>query len=101
MIVTVIYPKTEKSHFDHDYYMHKHLPLVNRTYGTHGMQNITVLRGTSSLGGGPIYELIALLKFADMDSFLKAAGAHADEVMSDVPHFTDIKPIVQFNDEAV
>ena len=65
------------------------------------MLSFKVLRGTSSLGGGPIYELIALLEFADMDSFLKAAGAHSDEVMSDVPHFTDIRPLVQFNDSIV
>lgn len=98
MIVSVIYPKTATSHFDHDYYMQKHIPLVQRTYGAHGMKSATILRGTSSIGGGPIYELIALLEFADMDAFLKAAGAHSDEVMADVPHFTDIRPLVQFND---
>jgi uncharacterized protein (TIGR02118 family) len=98
MIVSVVYPKTATSHFDHDYYMHKHMPLVQRTYGAHGMLSAKIFRGTSSLGGAPIYELIALLEFADMDSFLKAAGAHSDEVMADVPHFTDIRPLVQFND---
>ena len=101
MIVTVLYPKTDTSRFDHAYYVQKHVPLVNRTYGAHGMLSFKALRGTSSLGGGPIYELIALLEFADMDTFLKAAGAHSDEVMGDVPHFTDIRPIVQFNDSAV
>ena len=98
MIVSVVYPKTASSHFDHTYYLQKHLPLVQRTYGANGMLSAKILRGTSSLGGAPIYELIALLEFADMDSFLKAAGAHSDEVMADVPHFTDIRPLVQFND---
>ena len=98
MIVSVVYPKTATSRFDHAYYTSHHVPLVNRTYGAHGMKSIKVLRGTSSLGGAPVYELIALLEFADMDAFLKAAGAHSDEVMADVPKFTDIQPIVQFND---
>ena len=98
MIVSVIYPKTATSRFDHAYYTGKHIPLVNRTYGAHGMQSFKVMRGTSSLGGAPAYELIALLEFADMEAFLKAAGAHSDEVMADVAHFTDIQPIVQFND---
>jgi uncharacterized protein (TIGR02118 family) len=98
MIVSVIYPKSETSHFDHAYYTGNHMPLVQRTYGAHGMLSIRVLRGTSSLGGAPVYELIALLEFADMDSFLKAAGAHSDEVMADVPKFTNIGPIVQFNE---
>jgi uncharacterized protein (TIGR02118 family) len=98
MIVSVVYPKSASSHFDHAYYLQKHMPLVQRTYGAHGMLSARILRGTSSLGGAPIYELIALLEFADMDAFLKAAGAHSDEVMADVPHFTDIRPLVQFND---
>jgi uncharacterized protein (TIGR02118 family) len=101
MIVSVIYPKTATSRFDHEYYIHHHMPLVQRTYGAHGMRSARILRGTSSLGGAPAYELIALLEFADMDSFLKAAGAHSDEVMSDVPRFTDIRPIVQFNDSVM
>ena len=98
MIVSVIYPKTVTSKFDHAYYTGHHVPLVNRTYGAHGMKSIKVLRGTSSLGGAPVYELIALLEFDDMDPFLKAAGAHGDEVMADVRKFTDIQPVVQFND---
>jgi uncharacterized protein (TIGR02118 family) len=98
MIVSVVYPKSANSHFDHTYYLQKHMPLVQRTYGAHGMTGAQIMRGTSSLGGAPVYELIALLEFPDMDTFLKAAGAHSDEVMQDVPHFTDIKPIVQFND---
>ncbi len=98
MIVSVIYPKSANSRFDHDYYLRSHIPLVNRTYGAHGMQSFKAMRGTSSPGGAAAYELIALLEFADMDSFIKAAGAHADEVMGDVAKFTDIQPIVQFNE---
>lgn len=98
MIVSVVYPKTEKSHFDHAYYMQTHVPLVQRLWGSHGMSKATVLRGTGSLGGGAAYELICLLEFPDRETFLKAAGAHADQIMEDVPRFTDIRPIIQFND---
>ena len=83
--------------------MQKHVPLVqpHLRRAWHAQLQAS-LRGTSSLGGGPIYELIALLEFADMDTFLKGRRcAHSDEVMGDVPHFTDIRPIVQFNDSAV
>jgi uncharacterized protein (TIGR02118 family) len=98
MIVSVIYPKTETSTFDHDYYMQKHMKLVDRLWGAHGLASAKVLRGTGSLGGAPVYELITLLEFPSQDAWLKAAGAHADEIMEDVPHFTNIRPIVQFND---
>ena len=97
MIVSVIYPKSESSTFDHDYYLTKHVPLVQRLWGAHGLVSAKVLRGTGSLGGAPVYELICLLEFPSDEEWLKAAGAHADEIMEDVPHFTNIRPIVQFN----
>ncbi len=62
------------------------------------MRSVQVLRGTGSLGGEAAYELIALLDFESREAFLGAAGAHADDVMGDVPHFTNIQPIVQFNE---
>lgn len=98
MIVSVVYPKTETSSFDHEYYLRQHMPLVQRLWGGHGMTGARVMRGTGSLGGGPAYEIITLLDFPDRETFLKAAGAHADEIMEDVPKFTDIRPIIQFND---
>ncbi len=42
-----------------------------------------------------------LLEFPTQEDWLKAAGAHADEIMEDVPHFTNIRPIVQFNERVV
>jgi uncharacterized protein (TIGR02118 family) len=99
MIVSVIYPKTETSTFNHDYYHDHHMKLVDRLWGAHGLVSAKVLRGTGSLGGAPIYELITLLEFPSQEAWLAAAGAHADEIMEDVPHFTNIRPIVQFNDK--
>ena len=101
MIVTVIYPKSANSHFDHDYYNTKHMPMVKRLWGGHGMVGTQVLRGTGSLGGDAPYELITLLEFPSQEEWLKAAGAHADEIMEDVPRFTNIRPIVQFNERVI
>jgi len=98
MIVSVIYPKTETSTFDHVYYVQKHIPLVHHYWDHHGLRGIEVLRGTGSLGGAAAYELIALLDFESNEAFLAAAGAHADDVMGDIPHFSNIQPFVQFND---
>jgi uncharacterized protein (TIGR02118 family) len=98
MIVSVIYPKTATSTFDHSYYTVSHMKLVERLWGAHGMTSAKVLRGTGSLGGAPAYELITLLEFPNQEAFLKAAGAHADEIMEDVPRFTNIRPVIQFNE---
>jgi len=99
MIVTVIYPKTETSTFDHGYYMSKHVPLVQKLWGKLGMRGTEVLRGTGSLGGAPAYELICLIDFESQDAFLQAAGAHADDIMGDIHNFTNVQPIVQFNEK--
>jgi uncharacterized protein (TIGR02118 family) len=98
MIVSVAYPKTETSTFDLDYYVGTHVPLVNRLWGPLGLRGAQVLRGTGSLGGAPAYELICLLDFASQEAFNEAAGAHADEVMGDIRNFTNVQPIVQFNE---
>ena len=98
MIVSVIYPKTPTSTFDHDYYVKTHMPLVDHYWGHHGLVSVKVLRGVGSLSGTADFELIALLEFESHEAFLEAAGAHADDVLADVPHFTNVQPLVQFNE---
>jgi uncharacterized protein (TIGR02118 family) len=98
MIVTVIYPKTETSHFDLTYYLTSHMPLVDSLWRHHGLASARVLQGTGSLGGAPAFELICMLEFPSREAFLGAAGAHADEIMGDIPRFTNVQPIIQFND---
>ena len=51
MIVTVAYPKTESSTFDHAYYVDKHTKLVQDMWGHHGLKSVRILKGTGSLGG--------------------------------------------------
>ncbi len=99
MIVSVAYPKTESSSFDHDYYLKTHVPLVDRLWGPMGLRSTQVLHGTGSLGGAPPFELICLLDFTSQDAFNQAAGAHADDIMGDIPNFTNVQPIVQFNEK--
>ena len=101
MIVTVIYPRSEGATFDMSYYLEKHMKLVQARWGGHGMSSARVLRGTGSLGGEADYEVITLLEFASQAAFLQAAGAHADEIMADVPRFTNIKPLIQLNEVAL
>ncbi len=98
MIVSVIYPKRDGSHFDMKYYLEKHVPLVQKLWGgAHGLKGARVLHGTASLGGTPDYEVIALLEFESHEAFLRAAGAHGDEIMGDIKHFTNVQPYLQLN----
>ena len=98
MIVSVAYPKTDTSTFDHAYYMGTHVKLVDERWGPHGLRSTRVLKGTGSLGGVPSFELICLLDFESQDAFNQAAAAHADEIMGDIKNFTNVQPLVQFNE---
>ncbi len=98
MILTAIYPKTATSTFDMAYYLNKHMTLVASLWTHHGMKNPRVLQGTGSLGGAPAFELITSMEFPNQEAFLQAAGAHADEIMADIKNFTNVQPILQFNE---
>jgi uncharacterized protein (TIGR02118 family) len=64
VILTVIYPKTSESHFDLDYYLQTHIPLVRSRLTRMGMESIHLMRGTGALDAGlPSFEIIAQLHF--------------------------------------
>ncbi len=72
-IVTVLYPKDATSHFDHDYYLQKHIPMVKESWAEMGLTRVDLFRGTASFDGqSPAYELIGLLHFSSLDAMMKA-----------------------------
>jgi uncharacterized protein (TIGR02118 family) len=98
-VVTVLYPHQAGSKFDQAYYMQNHIPLVRRRWSEFGLTDVSVLRplGTPD-GSAPLYQMIALLTFGSQDEFQKAAAAHGTEVLGDVPNFTSVQPVLQFNE---
>lgn len=87
----VIYPIVDGTHFDMDYYLGTHMPLVGEHMGAHIASTLV----TKGLAGGPDTPpgsyAIATMTFTDqaaMDAALKASGP----VMADIPNFTDTKP---------
>jgi uncharacterized protein (TIGR02118 family) len=98
VLLSVHYPKTSDSHFNHDYYLRKHMPLVRTRWQSMGLASDTLLRGTSTLDGGPpVFELIAVLTFGSMDEVKAALAAHGGEIIGDVANFTNIAPLIQVN----
>lgn len=89
----VIYPVSDGSTFDFDYYLSTHFDLVGEHMGPH-IAATTVTRGVA---GGPKtppgYHAVATITFADqaaLDAAMKASGP----VMADVPNFTNVNPDV-------
>ncbi|MDA8051519.1 MAG: hypothetical protein M0002_16255 [Rhodospirillales bacterium] len=57
------------------------------------------MRAVGAPGGGPPpYQMIALLDFGSRAEFERAVGTHGPEILGDVPHFTSVQPVLQFNE---
>lgn len=87
----VIYHVGDDTHFDHDYYLATHMPLVGQHMGPH-IKDVLVTKG---LAGGPDTPpgsyAVATMTFADGDA-LNAALAVAGPVLADIPNFTNVQP---------
>ena len=97
--VSVLYPNTDNIQFDMDYYMSKHVPLVNDLLGD-SLSALTVDHGIS--GGIPgtkaPYHLMAHLEFNNMDDFMSSFTQHGGALNADIPNFTNVKPDVQISE---
>lgn len=99
MIVSVMYQVGPQQKFDLDYYMKSHIPLVGSLWKSAGLKGVQVMRGTGSpTGDAAPYHVITLLDFELLDAFKAAAAANGKAVFDDVPKFTDVQPMIQFNE---
>ena len=94
--VAVLYPKTEDSHFDWDYYMNKHMTLVRERLTSMGLTGDSVDEG---LGGAtpkqPVpFAAVCYLHFDTMEAMQQGLGTHGKEIMGDIPNFTNVQPQV-------
>ena len=97
--VNVMYPKQDGGSFDYDYYLDTHMPLVGERWSG-VVRSMEVYRGLSGAGGADApYVTIASLKFDNVEAFQEALEADAEEIMGDIPNFTNINPIVQIEEQ--
>jgi len=97
--VSVLYPKTDSSSFDMDYYCNTHIPMVREKCGA-ALKNVAVEGG---LGGGapdspPPYAAMGHLYFDTIEDFQSSFGPHAAAIMADVPNYTNVQPVVQISE---
>jgi uncharacterized protein (TIGR02118 family) len=100
--VNVLYPNNPGSTFDLDYYLSKHLPLVQLKMGA-ALKGMTVDHGLS--GGQPgteaAYRVIFSMLFDSADAFERAFTPHAAEIMADIPRYTNVAPTLQVSEAKV
>ena len=97
--VTALYPKTNESNFDWDYYLNKHTPMVKDRLMPLGLTRIEIDEGLGGLtpGEAPTYLVIAHLHFASVEELQNGLGIHGAEIMGDIANFTNVQPQIQIN----
>mgnify|MGYP001617688390 CR=1 FL=1 len=98
--VSVMYPSGEGKKFDHDYYVTKHMGLVQQRLGGLGLVRWEVDKGLA--GGAPgapaPFACVGHLYFKSVPDFQAAMKPHGKELFADVPNFTNITPQVQVSE---
>ena len=93
--ITVLYANKEGAHFDFDYYMKRHIPWVSGLFG----RPIEVRRGISSAAGSQApFVCLATILTTSTDEFKAVFSKDGAAILGDVPNYTNIEPIVQFDE---
>ena len=97
--VTVVYPNSARSHFDIRCYCDTHIPLVRRLLGP-ALKGVAVEHGIAGAAPGSPAPFLAIgqLQFDSVEAFQSTFGPHSQEIMSDVPNYTDIHPVIQISE---
>jgi len=98
----VMYPFTPGMRFDHDYYRDKHMPMLAQRLG-HACRYYTVDKGVAGgAPGAPLPFAAACSVYADSLEALQAAmNPHVQEILGDIPNYTDAKPVIWISDVVV
>jgi len=97
--VSVLYPNKQGARFDTAYYFAKHLPMVASKFGA-AAKTTSIDQGLagSTPGSPPPFVMMAHFVFDSTSSFQAAFGPHASEIMSDIPNYTSIEPMIQISE---
>jgi uncharacterized protein (TIGR02118 family) len=100
--VTILYPKTEGSRFDIDYYLGTHMPMSITLLGP-AMEAITVERVVSPGAPWPdaAYHAITCFVCSSREVYEQAFFPHMETLQADMPNYTDIPAIIQVSEIAL
>jgi len=97
--VSVLYPGGDGKTFDMEYYCNTHVPMVGRLLGD-AVVGATVEKGLGGGAPGSAAPHVAMgnLYFNTMETFENSFGPNAEEIMADLPNFTNIEPTIQVSE---
>ena len=93
--VTILYPNGDGKTFDMNYYSKKHMPMVAEVLG----DSLKLLAIDKGIGGRtpdePVpYLAIGYLYFDTLSAYQNSFGPTAEKIVSDIPNYTNIEPVV-------
>jgi uncharacterized protein (TIGR02118 family) len=97
--VSVLYPNGSGARFDMDYYCARHIPLVSRLCGA-ALKSAAVEKGLAGRtpGSAPSFLAMGHLVFDSLESFEASFGPHKQQIVADVPNYTNTQPVIQLSE---
>lgn len=97
--LTALYRHSPGAEFDFTYYTSTHMRLARERLREYGMGLVQVEKGMETLDGqAPGYVCIAHVEFSNLQDLKRGLEAHAEDLMADVPNYTNIEPEVQISE---
>jgi uncharacterized protein (TIGR02118 family) len=96
--VSVLYPNSEGSSFNVEYYKNVHMKLVEERLRPLGLIGSEVDAGIAGMGDTPPpYAAIGYMFFETLEEFQAGFAKVGDELVADVPNYTNIGPVIQIS----
>lgn len=97
--VSVMYPNSSDAKFNIDYYCNVHLPMVSELLGD-ALKGGNVDHGLAGGAPGeePAFIAMGHILFDSVESFQGAFGPHAEQIMADIPNFSNVQPQIQISE---
>ena len=97
--VTALYPSSDGSTFDMDYYVNKHNPMVQDLLGEvirgGGMEKGI---GTAEPRAPAPFMASGFMDFDSVEDFETSFGPNTETIMSDIPNYTNVTPVIQISE---
>jgi uncharacterized protein (TIGR02118 family) len=97
--VSVLYPNGEGKKFDMTYYLDHHMPMVQRLLGS-ALKGMSVEHGISGEKPRSAAPYIATghLFFHSLETYQASFAPHAQEIIADIPKYTNSEPLIQIGE---
>lgn len=97
--VSVFYPNRKGTRFDMEYYCNRHIPMVRQLLGS-ALKGASVDQGVSGEEASSPAPYVAMghLLFDSIGAFQTSFSPHAQEIMDDIPKYTNVEPTIQISE---